>query len=67
MSNSIALIIDGFFIFPALNHVLKHSTSPEVTETALELIRSVSEDAEITLNLAKSDLCSTIIGHIEGR
>ncbi len=55
--------------FPtALNHVLVHTTSPEVTETALELVRSVAEDPQITLTLAtKSPLCTTLVNHIVGR
>jgi hypothetical protein len=51
----------------ALNHVLEYTTSPEVTETALELIRSIAEDPDLTLALAKSALCSTLVTHIEGR
>jgi hypothetical protein len=54
--------------FPkALNHILIHTTSPEVTETALELIRSIAEDPELTLQLAKTPLCTTLIKHIVGR
>ncbi len=54
--------------FPeAVNHVLQHTTSPEVTETALELIRSVSQDSRLTFDLAKSPICTTLIKHILGR
>ena len=54
--------------FPqALNHILIHTTSPEVIETALELVRSISENADLTLELAKSDLCNTMIKHVSGK
>jgi hypothetical protein len=54
--------------FPkALNHILLHTTSPEVTESALELIRNIAEDADLTLALAKGDLCTTLVKHILGR
>ena len=54
-------------LFSALDHILTHTTSPEVTETALELIRSIAEDPDLTLNLAKTPLCTTLIKHIVGR
>ena len=54
--------------FPkALNHILVHTTSPEVTETALELVRNIAEDPDLTYELAKSPLCTTMIKHIVGR
>ncbi|TRY64288.1 hypothetical protein TCAL_10250 [Tigriopus californicus] len=51
----------------ALNHVLIHTTSPEVTETALELVRSIAENPDLSLELAKSPLCSTLVKHIAGK
>lgn len=56
-----------FFVLVALNHVLIHTTSPEVTETALELVRSIAENPDLSLELAKSPLCTTLVKHIAGK
>lgn len=60
-------VVTLFNSIPAFNHVLINSTSPEVTETALDLMRSVAELPEMTLALAKGELCSTLVKHIVSR
>ena len=55
----------------ALCHVIDHSTSPEVTEAALELMQGMtnsSSEQQLVLALAKSPhLCNLIMARIEAR
>ena len=56
--------------FPlALNHVIVHTTSPEVTETALELLKAVvAEDEDLSLKMVSgTQICDTLVNHIVGR
>ena len=49
--------------------MLEHTTSPEVTETALELLKGVvAEDEALSLAVvAGTPICDTLVGHIVGR
>ena len=53
----------------ALVHVIEHSTSPEVTESALELMQGMTNSSEqLVLALAKSPhLCKLVMSRIEDR
>lgn len=53
----------------ALCHVIEHSTSPEVTESALELMQGMTNSSEqLVLALAQNpQLCSLIMSRIEER
>ena len=48
---------------------MEHTTSPEVTETALELLKGVvAEDEALSLAVvAGTPICDTLVGHIVGR
>jgi len=48
-------------------HALTHSTSPEVAERVLELIRSASEDEDLMVTMAESELLPTLMDRIIGR
>eukprot|EP00096_Caligus_rogercresseyi_P012620 TRINITY_DN5344_c0_g3_i1.p1 TRINITY_DN5344_c0_g3~~TRINITY_DN5344_c0_g3_i1.p1 ORF type:complete len:654 (-),score=270.05 TRINITY_DN5344_c0_g3_i1:1411-3372(-) len=63
----IKIFHDKTDITPALTHILTHTTSPEVTEVALELLRYLVVDPDISLKLAKSGLCRAIMERVLGR
>uniref|UniRef100_A0A0K2UBM5 Rap1 GTPaseGDP dissociation stimulator 1like [Aplysia californica] n=1 Tax=Lepeophtheirus salmonis TaxID=72036 RepID=A0A0K2UBM5_LEPSM len=63
----IKIFHDQADITPAITHILNHTTSPEVTEVALELIRFLVVDSDLSLKLAKSGLCTTIVERVLGR
>ena len=46
-----------------------HTTSPEVTETALELLKAVvAEDEGLSLKMVSgTQICDTLVNHIVGR
>ena len=49
--------------------MLEHTTSPEVTETALELLKGVvAEDEALSLAVVEgTPICDTLVAHIVGR
>ena len=53
--------------FSALNHILVNTTSPDVTETSMELIRSIVEFEDLTLDMVKEGVMCTFLDKIAGK
>jgi hypothetical protein len=65
---NVALMSEFFFPISALTHILEFTTSPEVTQTVLELVRALIDCPVLALHLAKhTKLFETFLSHIVGK